>query len=141
MCCLSSGDVNNVYKESHLSTCVSVMTTRTLSLTATLNSCLSVHSRLPHDRDLQLGGVVGSQANSKVSLHQLEKLSRRLIKMYSLPLEDFPYTAALNARKSLHFILVQRYRLRTVSDTNLDELLKVGEESACLGRVSSACSN
>lgn len=80
---------------------------------------------------------MGSQANSKVTLPQLEKLARRLIKMYNLPLEDFPYTATLNARKSLHFILVQRYRLKAVSDTNLDELLKVstGSRSGVKGAV------
>ena len=91
------------------------------------------------NRGLQLEGLVGSQANSKVTLHQLEKLSRRFIKMYSLPLEDFPYTAALNARKSLHFILVQRYRLKVVSDTNLDELLKVSVSRGSAGKGAVVC--
>ena len=100
-------------------------------LSACLSVCTYVHSL--NCRGLLLEGVVGSQANSKVTLRQLEKLSKRLIKQYSLPLEDFPYTAALNARKSLHFILVQRYRLKTVSDANLDELLKVSTCSAVIG--------
>ena len=91
------------------------------------------------NRGLQLEGLVGSQANSKVTLHQLEKLSRRFIKMYSLPLEEFPYTAALNARKSLHFILVQRYRLKVVSDTNLDELLKVSMLRGSAGKRAVVC--
>ena len=108
--------------------CLTFLSLTTCGLFVCLSVCLSWRSLTC--RGLLLEGVVGSQANSKVTLRQLEKLSKRLIKRYNLPLEDFPYTAALNARKSLHFILVQRYRLKTVSDANLDELLKVGPSGA-----------
>ena len=46
--------------------------------------------------------------------------------MYSLSLKDFPYLASTNARKSLHYILNQRYKAKAISDANMDELLKVG---------------
>ena len=76
-------------------------------------------------RSLNDEGIFGKESTSKLSVKQLEKLAQRLIKRYNLPMSDFLHIAALSSRKSLHYILVQRYKRKAISNTNLYELLKV----------------
>jgi hypothetical protein len=73
-------------------------------------------------------GVFGKESTSKLSVKQLEKLAQRLIKRYNLPLNDFPHISVMNSRKAFHYILFQRYKMKQISDTNMDELLRAAVE-------------
>ena len=84
-------------------------------------------------------GVFGKESTSKLSVKQLEKLAQRLIKRYNLPLNDFPHISVMNSRKAFHYILFQRYKMKQISDTNMDELLRVCVLCVCVCVFVSVC--